>query len=77
MTIVESAWDNAAVDQGPVHTNVSDLDLSWGHKISARQNLRFLAHFLTEWIEIWSDDETIRGKHLDTTFQRDSGNRGM
>ena len=49
----------------------SDLDLDWGYVISGKHNcsLHFLAHFSSEWEEIWCGVEAIKVEHPDITLE--------
>ena len=51
-----------------------DLDRGWGSQGQVQSKncwLYFLAHFSTEWDEMWQGKEAIRLEHPDTTFERD------
>ena len=47
------------------------MTLVGGHKVSTKQCLflHFLAHFSTEWDEIWYGDESVQAEHPETTFE--------
>ena len=55
----------------PLHTTFTDLDLAWGHKASAKQNVlaSFLAYFSTDQDEIWRGDEAIQIDHPEIIFE--------
>ena len=60
----------------PLYATFSDLDLAWGHKVSAKENLlaSFLTHFSADWDEIRCGDKV---EHRDTTLSKIERNKGI